>query len=75
MTIREIIELAIAIAMIAGAVFLYRKRGEDGQRDTQGSVFLLLIGIIVALHALGAFSYRPSQSEIDAGRGAPVMTR
>lgn len=74
--IGELIELAVAAAMIVGAVLLYRKRGKSGApADSQGAVFLLLVGIIVALHALGAFNYRPSQSEIDAGGAMPMSTR
>ena len=69
MTTRETIELAVAVAMIVGAVILYRKRGKGGApADSQGAVFLGLVGVIVAMHALGAFDYRPSQAEIEAAR-------
>ena len=67
MTASAFIELAAAIAMIVGGVILYRKRGKGGApADSQGAVFLGLVGVIVAMHALGAFNYRPSQAEIDA---------
>lgn len=76
MTTREIIELAVAIAMIGGAIYLYVKRERGAAlRDSQGAVFLLLVGVIVAMHALGAFNYRPSQSEIEAGGATPLTMR
>ena len=66
MTTGAMLELAAAIAMIAVGVWAYMKRNREGaQRGSQGGVFLLLVGVLVAMHALGLFAYRPSQSEID----------
>ena len=59
MTTGQIIELIGGLVVIVGAVVLYR-RG-----DTQGGVFLLIIGALVTMHALDLFKYRPSQGEID----------
>ena len=59
MTTGEILELLGAVALLVGAILLYR-RG-----DTQGGVFLLIIAALMAMHALGLFKYRPSQGEID----------
>lgn len=59
MTAVQILELAAALALIAGGAVVYRRGG------TQGGVILLVIGLIVAIHGLGLLEYRPSQSEID----------
>ena len=54
MTTRETIELALAIALIIGAIFLYRKRGKaDPRHGSQTAVLLLAIGAIMAIHAVG----------------------
>ena len=76
MTTGAILELVVAIALIAGGIWHYRRRprGTGRRGDTQGAVLLMLVGAIVAMHALGLFSYRPSQAEINAGRPAPVQT-
>jgi hypothetical protein len=67
MTTGETIELAVAAALIVGAVILYRRRGPEGEAKTgsQSAVILLFIGLIMAIHALGLLEYRPSQAEID----------
>jgi hypothetical protein len=71
----DILELVAALALIALGIWQYRKRVVDGsRRGSQGGVLLLLVGAIVAMHALGLFKYRPSQSEINAGRPAPLDT-
>ena len=59
MTNGQILELIGGLALIVGAILMYR-RG-----DTQGGVFLLIIGALVTMHALDLFKYRPSQGEID----------
>ena len=49
-----IAELLVAIALIAGAVILYRRRGRDDPRHgSQTAVLLLVVGILVLLHGLG----------------------
>ena len=60
MTTREIIEVAIAAALIVGAVLLYRRRGPEGEVGTgsQTAVILLVIGVIMAIHGLGLLEYR-----------------
>ena len=64
MTPTNIIELAIAAALIIGGVYLYRRRGrEDPRQGSQGAVILLLVGVIVAIHGLGLLEYRPMGSE------------
>ena len=65
---------AAMVFLIAGLV-VYRRRGREGgpkgsQYGSQGAVIMLVIGAILAIHGLGLFEYRPSQSEIDAaGQG------
>lgn len=69
MSVGTIIELAVAFALIVGAVVLYRRRGAEGQAKTgsQTAVLLLFIGIILAIHGLGLLEYRPSRGEVDQG--------
>ena len=66
MTTIQIIEVAIAAALIVGAVILYRRRGAEGEAKTgsQTAVILLIIGLIVAVHGLGLMEYRPSAAEL-----------
>ena len=66
MTTIQIIEVAVAAALIFGAVVIYRRRGAEGEAKTgsQTAVILLVIGLIVAVHGLGLMEYRPSASEL-----------
>jgi hypothetical protein len=53
-TIVQIIELIVGIAMIAGAVVLYRRRGrEDPNHGSQSAILLLLAGLLILIHGLG----------------------
>ena len=65
MTTGEIVEVAIALAMFAGGIVLYRRRAGD-RRGSQAAVLLFLVAAIVLMHALGLFEYRPSASELAA---------
>jgi uncharacterized membrane protein YphA (DoxX/SURF4 family) len=66
MTLPNILELVAAVALIVGAVLLYRRRGrDDPQHGSQSAVLLLVIGVILLIHGLGLLEYRPSQSEIE----------
>ena len=70
MTAGTIAELLVAIALIAGAIILYRRRGrEDPKHGSQTAVLLLVIGAIMAIHGLGLLEYRPSAGEIAGARG------
>ena len=62
MTTTQIVELAIAVALIVAGVILYLRRGAEGETKTgsQTAVILLFIGAIVAIHGLGLLEYRPS---------------
>jgi hypothetical protein len=67
MTALQVLEVAVAAALIAGGIVLYRRRTkEDGSRGSQGGVLLIMIGLIMAIHGLGLLEYRPSQAEIEA---------
>ena len=68
MTTAQIIEVAIAVALIAGAVVLYRRRGrDDPNHGSQSAVLLLVVGIIMLIHGLGLLEYRPSSADIGVG--------
>jgi len=69
MTVASMAELAVAVVLLGAGVVLYRRRGpNDGGYGSQGAVILLVVGVIMAIHALGLLEYRPSQSELDAMR-------
>ena len=54
MTDREIVELAVAVALMVGAILLYAKRGkQDPRHGSQTAVLMLVIGAIMAIHAVG----------------------
>lgn len=61
MTAAQMIELAVAAALMIGGVILYRRRGAEGEAKTgsQTAVILIFIGAIVAIHGLGLLEYRP----------------
>lgn len=67
MTTARMIELAAAVAILAASVWLYRRnRAVDQGYGSQGAVLLLVVGAIMAIHALGFMEYRPSASELEA---------
>jgi hypothetical protein len=69
MTVASMAELAVAVVLLGAGVVLYRRRApNDGGYGSQGAVILLVVGVIMAIHALGLLEYRPSQSELDAMR-------
>ena len=61
MTSTQIIELVAAAGLILLSVVVYRRKGAEGEGGygNQGSVIVLFIGIIMAVHALGLLEYRP----------------
>jgi hypothetical protein len=61
------LEVAIGLVLLAGAVVVYRRRApDDGHYGSQGAVILGLIAIILLIHGFGALEYHPSQAEIEA---------
>ena len=69
MTLSRAIELAVAALIIAAGVVLYRRpRDKTGKADSygsQGAVILLVVGTIVAIHALRLMEYRPGRGDAD----------
>ena len=65
MTLARMIELAAAVLILAGGVWLYRRpRGTDGY-GSQGAVILFVVAVIMGIHALGGLDYHPSKGELD----------
>ena len=61
----RMIELAAAVLILGFSLWLYRRpKGADGY-GSQGAVLLLVVGAIMAIHALGLMEYRPSQAEAE----------
>ena len=66
MTSGRMIELVAAVMFLIAAVWLYRRKaGADAQYGSQGAVLLLVVGVIMAIHALGALDYHPSKVELE----------
>ena len=65
MTGLQSLELIAGIALLVGGGYVYFRRSAGQKYGSQSGVFLLIIGALVTMHALGLFKYRPSQSEID----------
>ena len=65
MTTPQLLELVAGIALLVGGGYYYFRRSVGQKYGSQGGVFLIIIGALVTMHALGFFQYRPSQSEID----------
>ena len=68
MPVTTVIELVVAVALIVGAVLLYRRRS-DPRHGSQSAVLLLVVGIIMLIHGLGLLDYRPAGGGITAEDG------
>ena len=69
----RMIELVAAVVILGLSVWQYRsRRPRDDRSDqgygSQGAVILLVIGAIMAVHALGLMEYRPSKAEAEMMR-------
>jgi len=63
MTPREMIEVAVAVLLIGGGIWLQvRGKREDSEHGSQGAVILIVIGLILAIHGLGLLEYRAPES-------------
>jgi|tagenome__1003787_1003787.scaffolds.fasta_scaffold20938599_4 hypothetical protein len=72
MSTGRLIELIVAVMFLVASVWLYRSRRNANQGyGSQGAVLLLVVGAIMAVHALGLMEYRPSTSELDAMTASP----
>ena len=65
MTAGGIAEVAGAVVLIGGGLWLYRRRvPDDGSYGSQGAVILFIIAAILLIHGLGLMDYRPSPAEL-----------
>ena len=55
MTIVQILELALAAAIFAGGIWLYRRPNPDGY-GSQGAVLLFVVAVLLAVHAFGVMN-------------------
>lgn len=63
MTTVQIIEVAVAAALIVAGIWLQvRSKRVDARHGSQGAVLLLAIGAILAIHGFGLLEYRPTAS-------------
>jgi hypothetical protein len=66
MTMLQLLEVAAAVLLLGGGVWLQVKsKREDARHGSQGAVILIMIGAIVAIHGLGLMEYRPSRAEME----------
>ena len=82
MTILSMLEVLIALLLIAAGVFLYRSKPakDEAEHDvdhygSQGAVLLFVIAIIMIVHGVGALEYRPSASELETAKALAGMGR
>lgn len=68
MTLGRAIELAVAVLLVVGGVLLYRRRDKSDSYGSQGAVIMLVVGAIVAIHALRLMEYRPGSHDIEMMR-------
>jgi len=73
MTIGRLVELVLAVILLGTGLWFYTRRPAGGvpegeRRDSQGSVILFVVAVIMGIHALGGLDYHPTQLEIDAAR-------
>ena len=71
MTSARLGELVLALVILGVSIWLYRRRDASagGGYGNQGAVLLLVVGAIMAIHALGGLDYHPSNAELDAMKG------
>jgi hypothetical protein len=70
MSMPRLVELVVALAILAASIWLYRRRDPSagGGYGNQGAVLLLVVGAIMLIHAIGLLDYRPSPSEFERMR-------
>ena len=59
------IELAVAVALLAAGLFLYRRRDKSDTYGSQGAVILFVVAAIMGIHAIGGLNYHPSAAEAE----------
>ena len=80
MTILSMLEVLIALVMLAAGVFLYRSKpardaaeGDVDHYGSQGAVVLFVIAVIMVAHGFGALEYRPSKAELETYKAMAGM--
>jgi hypothetical protein len=65
----RLVELLAAVMILGAGIWLYRRPAPategGGSYGSQGAVILLVVGVIMAIHALGALDYHPSKAEAE----------
>jgi len=65
----RLVELLLAVLLLGAAIFFYRRPRDKADKSdsygSQGAVILLVVGVIMAIHALGALDYHPSSAEAE----------
>ena len=64
MTTLSIIEVAVALALLVAAAWLYSRRSAGQRYGSQGAVLLLAVAALMLIHGLGLLEYRPSSAEL-----------
>jgi len=57
------IELAAAVVILGAGIYFYRRRDKADSYGSQGAVILFVVAAIMAIHALGALDYHPTNAE------------
>ena len=61
-----LIELAVAVLILAAGVWLYRRpKAEGDSYGSQGAVILFVVAAIMGIHAIGGLKYHPSAAEAE----------
>ncbi len=63
-TTLSIIEVAIALALLVVAAWLYSRRSAEQRYGSQSAVLLIAIAALMLIHGLGLLEYRPSTAEL-----------
>ena len=61
----RVAELAVAVLLLGGGIWFYRRRDKSDNYGGQGAVILLVVGVIIAIHGLGLLRYHPSKAEAE----------
>jgi len=60
-----LLELAMAVLILAVGIVLYRRRDKSDSYGSQGAVILFVIAAIMGIHAWGGLNYHPSAAEAE----------